>query len=417
MAAPADKGCSTTQLHAHHKHRREVVYDYAYVTVTVDGNGSVIGGASSTQDQASTSTGDSSVTASQQNHGASRSSESVLSSGVSTEPGSSASSSATTSSASSAQLSLASSGNSGNSNQQLLLSSSASQSSSSSSSSSLGSSSLKDIIGDLKAFQNPSEEFQDGTISCSDFPTGQGVIRLDHLGFGGWSGIENSDGSTGGNCKEGSHCSYACQAGMSKTQYPSEQPSSGVSIGGLLCKNGKLHRTNTNTSYLCEWGEDKATVVSELSDTVAICRTDYPGTENMVIPTVVEGGDSSILTVVNSETYYKWKGKPTTAQYYVNDAGVPWTTGCTWGNLGSGYGNWAPLNFGAGYSNGVAYLSLIPNPNNKKSLNFKVKIVPDGDDSVVSGNCTYEDGKYNGDGTDGCTVGVTKGKAKFVLYK
>lgn len=416
MAAPADTGCSTTQLHAHHKHRREVVYDYAYVTVTVDGNGSVIGGASSTQDQASTSTGESSAAPSQQNHGASSSSESAASSSGSTEPSSTASSSATTSAPSSSQLSSASSGNSGNSNQQLLLLSS-SASLASSSSSSLGSSSLKGIIGDLKAFQDPNGEFQDGTISCSDFPTGQGVIRLDHLGFGGWSGIENSDGSTGGHCKEGSHCSYACQAGMSKTQYPSKQPGSGVSIGGLLCKNGKLYRTNTNSTHLCEWGENKARVVSELSDTVAICRTDYPGTENMVLPTVVEGGDSSILTVVNSETYYEWKGKPTTAQYYVNDAGVPWTTGCTWGHLGSGYGNWAPLNFGAGYSNGVAYLSLIPNPNNKKPLNFKVKIVPDGDDSVVSGNCTYADGKYNGDGTNGCTVGVTKGKAKFVLYK
>ena len=84
------------------------------------------------------------------------------------------------------------------------------------------------------------------------------------------------------------------------------------------------------------------------------------------------------------------------------------------GTQASGLGNWAPLNFGAGYDNGIAYLSLIPNPNNYDSLNFKVKIVADG--GSVSGLCVYENGKYNVNGSDGCTVGVTSGKAKFVLY-
>ena len=68
----------------------------------------------------------------------------------------------------------------------------------------------------------------------------------------------------------------------------------------------------------------------------------------------------------------------------------------------------------AGMTNGKTYLSLIPNPNNYDSLNFKVKIVADG--GSVSGLCVYENGKYNGNGSDGCTVGVTSGKAKFVLY-
>ena len=69
-----------------------------------------------------------------------------------------------------------------------------------------------------------------------------------------------------------------------------DQPSNGVSIGGLLCKNGKLYKSSTRSNYLCEWGVKKANVVNKLSETVAICRTDYPGTENMVIPTVVGGG-------------------------------------------------------------------------------------------------------------------------------
>ena len=73
------------------------------------------------------------------------------------------------------------------------------------------------------------------------------------------------------------------------------------------------------------------------------------------------------------------------------------------------------MNFGAGYANGIAYLSLIPNPNNRDSLNFKVKIVGESG-STVSGSCSYANGKFNGNSDDGCTVGVTSGEADFVLY-
>lgn len=271
------------------------------------------------------------------------------------------------------------------------------------------------IYGDLAAFSGPSEKFQDGTIPCDSFPAGQGVISVDWMGTNGWSGIENTDTSTGGSCQEGSYCSYACQPGMSKTQWPSEQPSDGRSVGGLLCKDGYLYRSNTNTDYLCEWGYDAAVVVSELSQGVAICRTDYPGTENMDIPTFVDAGASVPLTVVDQDSYYQWQGKQTSAQYYVNNAGVSVEDGCVWGTAGSGVGNWAPLNFGAGSTNGITYLSLIPNPNNKESLNYNVKLVADGADSVVNGECVYENGSYSG-GSDGCTVAVTSGRAKFVLY-
>ncbi|PRT52543.1 putative secreted beta-glucosidase SIM1 [Wickerhamiella sorbophila] len=258
--------------------------------------------------------------------------------------------------------------------------------------------------------------FQDGVIDCSDFPAGNGVVALDYLGFGGWSGIQFLNGgssSSGSSCTEGAYCSYACQPGMSKTQWPSNQPASGVSVGGLQCKGGKLYRTNTNTDNLCEAGAGTASVESELSQDVAICRTDYPGTENMVIPTLVKAGSSNLLTVVVQESYYQWQGKPTSAQYYVNNAGVSVEDGCVWGTPGSGVGNWAPLNFGAGQASGVTYLSLIPNPNNRSPANFNVKIVSDGGN--VIGNCVYENGSYNG-GANGCTVSVTSGKAKFVLY-
>lgn len=418
IAAPVnDADCDTVKRHSHHKHKREVVYDYAYITVTVDGSGNTVAATKTTQQTIQTSS-----VANQSTQGASESSVQVVSSAASSAAQASAQSTAKTSSASSPASSSAvpttqtSSTVTKSSASSDAASSASSASSSASSPASSGSSS--GVSGDLASYVDPTEEFEDDVLSCSSFPSGQGVIALDNLGFGGWSGIYNTDTSTGGSCEEGSYCSYACQPGMSKTQWPSTQPSNGVSVGGLLCKNGKLRRSNSDSKYLCEWGTESAIVTSELSDSVAICRTDYPGTENMVIPTVVDGGSSNILTTVDQDTYYTWQGKPTSAQYYVNNAGVSYTDGCIWGTSGSGIGNWAPMNFGAGYSAGVAYLSLIPNPNNLDSLNFNIKIVADGS-STVSGTCYYEDGVYysNGaSGSDGCTVGVTSGTAKFVLY-
>lgn len=117
----------------------------------------------------------------------------------------------------------------------------------------------------------------------------------------------------------------------------------------VFCKGGKLYRSNQQSDYLCEWGTQSAIVTSSLDKEVAICRTDYPGTENMVIPTVVEAGSSGVpLAVVNQDAYYTWMGKPTSAQYYVNNAGVSYQDGCLWGTSSGDVGNWAPLNFGAG---------------------------------------------------------------------
>lgn len=368
--------CTTTRAayHKHHQHKRAVAYDYVYVTVTVDGEGV-------TYTPTETSTIEPSSSAN----------DSTTSTVTSTSSSSTSATSTSTSTSSSAEASSTSTSNK-------------------SYSYSDGSS------GDLSPYVDPTEKFVDGTVACSEFPGGQGVISLDYLGFGGWSGLYHDDTSTGGSCEDGTYCSYACQPGMSKTQWPSSQPANGVSVGGLYCKNGYLYKTNSNSDYLCEWGLDKARVVSEIDQSVAICRTDYPGTENMVIPTIVEAGGENYLTTVDEDSYYKWQGALTSAQYYVNNAGVSQEDGCIWGTSGSGIGNWAPLNFGAGYTNGIAYVSLIPNPNNLESANYNVKIVAYDDSSVIIGDCVYEDGKYNGDGTDGCTVSVTSGKAKFVFY-
>ena len=433
-----------------HQHKRAVAYKYVYETVVVDSDGHTVTPAaaetaSATAVAATVAVTTTSVLAPTSSEAAADSSASIaVSSAVlaKNEKFSNAATSATvltpqgTSSSSSRASALESSSASSSSSQEaaststVASTSSATQSSASSSvaksstsssstsqptSTSSSSSGSGSIYGDLADFSGPSEKFKDGTISCDKFPSGQGVISIDWIGEGGWSGVENTDTSTGGSCKEGSYCSYSCQPGMSKTQWPSDQPSDGRSVGGLLCKNGYLYRSNTDADYLCEWGVDAAYVVSKLSKGVAICRTDYPGTENMVIPTYVEGGSSLPLTVVDQDTYFTWEGKKTSAQYYVNNAGVSVEDGCIWGTSGSGIGNWAPLNFGAGSTGGVTYLSLIPNPNNSDALNYNVKIVAADDSSNVIGECVYENGEFSG-GADGCTVSVTSGKAHFVLY-
>lgn len=406
LAAPTvkrdDPDCSEKRVHVHHKHKREVVYEYAYVTVTVDGNGSAYPVPTSAAPPAASSA--SSAPASAPVASSAPASSSVAA--VST------SAPASTSAASQAASSPVSKATQSPSSIQIVSSSAAT----SSVVASVALSSAAPSASGSSSGSYSGGPFQDGTIPCSQFPSGaDGIVALDYLGLGGWSGIYNSDTSTGGSCREGSYCSYACKPGMAKTQWPSNQPGNGVSVGGLICKGGFLYKTNPNAQNLCQAGVDKAVVTSQLSSSVAICQTDYPGTENMVIPTIVNPGATSPLTCIDSDNYFNWRGMKTSAQYYVNNAGVSQQQGCAWGSASTGVGNWAPLNFGAGYTGGIAYLSLIPNPNNRSPANFNVKIVADGASSV-NGNCVYSNGAYNGNGADGCTVAVTSGRAKFVLY-
>ncbi|KAI5969614.1 SIM1 [Candida margitis] len=367
--------------HQHHHHHQEEKRAAVTTVVYVDGSGNTVTGPSSSGQPVTSATTEAS---SQQTEESSQGGETSASSSPSSQGSSSSASS-----------------------------SSASSSGDSSETSSSGGDSS--ISGDLKSFSDPTVKFEDGVHSCSSVPTGQGVLSIDWLSGlnGGWTSIMNENGDTSSNCQDGYYCSYACQAGMSKTQWPSDQPSSGISVGGLYCKNGKLYRSNQDQDYLCEWGSNNAQFESQISKDVAICRTDYPGSENMNIPTLLSGGGSAPVAVVDSDDYYNWKGGKTSTQYYVNNAGVSVEDGCIWGTSGSGVGNWAPVVLGAGTTNGKTYLSLIPNPNNSDAPNYSVKI--EGDD--VNGSCKYEDGTYTGgSGSDGCTVTVNSGSAKFVFY-
>jgi hypothetical protein len=137
--------------------------------------------------------------------------------------------------------------------------------------------------------------FPDSQIDCSHFPSDYGAIPVNWIGLGGWSSVQLPASSSGGFsnivgvttaqcnngvcCLEGAYCSYACPPGSQKFQWPSEQGATGQSVGGLFCKGGKLHKTNSDSGTLCGPGTDKVSVqvVNKLSQNVAICRTDYPG--------------------------------------------------------------------------------------------------------------------------------------------
>ncbi|CAK4032467.1 Hypothetical predicted protein [Lecanosticta acicola] len=277
-------------------------------------------------------------------------------------------------------------------------------------------------------------EFPDGTIDCSTFPSEYGAVAADWLGLGGWTGIQNcpdevSAGFTnietvtsGGSCTEGHYCSYACPPGWQKSQWPTTQGSTGQSVGGIQCKNGKLHLTNPDMSKsLCMKGAEEVTILvqNNLSKNVSVCRTDYPGTESETIPVSAPAGGTANLTCPSADNYYKWQGSSTSAQYYVNPAGVSVEDGCQWGSPENPWGNYAPLNLGVGYSNGAAWLSIFQNsPTTTAKLDFTVEIEGDG----ISGTCKYQNGQYCGGAnfdqcseTTGCTVSISSGTATFVF--
>ncbi|KAI5370289.1 Putative SUN family protein [Septoria linicola] len=275
-------------------------------------------------------------------------------------------------------------------------------------------------------------DFPDGELSCDTFPSQYGAVAVEWTGLGGWTGVQcpgSGSGSSGmdniktvtsgGRCEEDSYCSYACPPGYQKSQWPTMQGATGQSVGGIQCKNGKLQLTNPGMSKkLCMKGTDKVQVLvkNTLSKNVAVCRTDYPGTESETVPVDTQPGQTSNLTCPDADNYYKWQGGSTSAQYYVNPAGVSVEDACQWGTSANPWGNFAPMNLGVGYSNGAAWLSIFQNaPTTDAKLDFCVEIVGDG----ISGSCKYANGQYcsgsSCSSTTGCTVSLSSGTATFVF--
>lgn len=266
-------------------------------------------------------------------------------------------------------------------------------------------------------------EFPSGTIPCSTFPSAYGAVAADWLNLGGWTGIQKTPGysigaasiseietAVSGGCVPNSFCSYACPAGYQKSQWPSAQGATGQSIGGLYCNsNGMLELSRPAYKTICQSGAGGVTVKNTLSKNVAICRTDYPGTESETIPLNCAPGSTNPLTNPLASDYYVWEGAATSAQYYINPAGASVADACQWGTAGSNMGNWAPVNVGVGTTGAGTFISIFPNaPTNPDgTLDFTITITGD-----VSGKCEYKGGKYYNNGVvspTGCTTGVTAG--------
>ncbi|KAI0868596.1 beta-glucosidase-domain-containing protein [Hypoxylon argillaceum] len=273
-------------------------------------------------------------------------------------------------------------------------------------------------------------DFPDGELDCTTFPSAYGALALDYLGLGGWSGLQYTPsyslsdavisyietGISSPASQKGFY-SYACPDGYVKTQWPASQGNTGQSIGGIFCNaQGKLELTRSDVSKkLCEAGIPGITIKNKMSSGTSVCRTDYPGTENMVIPLDATAGGSFNLANVASNDYYVWQGKATTLQYYVNKKGVNAEEGCRWvcDSDPEGCGNWAPVNIGVGQSSdGITYLSIFPNSAVSTAvLDFNIDI--SGDNSIP---CYYHVGEGFSGSSSGCTTGIPSGGSVTITF-
>lgn len=294
------------------------------------------------------------------------------------------------------------------------------------------------------AGQGIGEDFPDGQISCSEFPSQYGAKAVPWMNVGGWSGIQTPGGgfpglnkgaisdistqvssacSDGNCCTSGSFCSYACPAGYLKSQWPvGNQGSTGQSVGGLFCSpsDNKLYLTNPGLSKkLCIEGASQvnSNIASSLEGNVAICRTDYPGCESMNIPTLAMGGSGSNkttpLATVSGATYYHWQGASddanyaTSGQYYVNPSKYSVSEGCWWNEPGTPAGNFAPVILGVGVdANNKGWFAIQDNSQKPDGAELDFGIRIDSTDGVNF--CEYRPGQgftsVSGTNSQGCTV-------------
>lgn len=269
-------------------------------------------------------------------------------------------------------------------------------------------------------------DFPDGELACdAGVPTAYGAVKVNHLGTDGWAGILDVGtsafevGSTSaiasfsvansGGVSSGMFGLYACPEGYDGAQWPEDaQGATGQSIGGLWCgTDNKLYLTRPDsTKKLCQAGAGGVKIVNKLSDKVSFCKTLYPGTESMVIPTVVESEGSAELYNPFQNMSYTWEGSSTSAQYYVNLKGLSEDIACVWDSpdpYADSAGNWAGINLGTSVDdNGVTYLSIFHNtPTSTAPLDFNIKLSGD-----ISSECeySYSDNSFSPSNGNGCTV-------------
>lgn len=268
--------------------------------------------------------------------------------------------------------------------------------------------------------------------SNCQFPNNEGMVAVQTSGKNaGWAMHDDQE------CKPGTWCPYACEPGQLMAQWdPSVTTYSypGSQNGGLYCdSNGNLQKGNKDKDYCYE---GKGTVIAKNSagSDVAFCQTVLPGNEEMLIPTVVGSGSSTVLAVPGTEY---WAG--TAAHYYVNPPGVSVDDGCKWGSTSNPWGNWSPYVAGANMDDsGNTYVKIgwnpvyleASSPFNNKEPEFGIRITCD-DPSKCNGlPCSIDPTKQkvnqvkssqSSDGAGGaafCVVTAYKGaKANIEIFK
>jgi SUN family beta-glucosidase len=152
----------------------------------------------------------------------------------------------------------------------------------------------------------------------------------------------------------------------------------------------------------------------------------------MTIPYVVPAGGAVNLPVIPMDKYWHTRsGAPTSAQFYINNKGVPVEQACIWGNGDPRIraGNAAPMNLGGGAEVNDGYWSMFSNKPTQPNplLDFKIKM--SGSGITPSIGCEYDGPvgvvKFNGQdistlnmgGASGCTIRAERGgELEYLLY-
>ncbi|EQL01196.1 hypothetical protein G6O67_007600 [Ophiocordyceps sinensis] len=280
---------------------------------------------------------------------------------------------------------------------------------------------------------NMTAEFPNDSISCSEMPVQYGAIRLPWLhDSSSWSSLLRVKGypkakeltveGTCETCEPGCMCSYACPVGYGETQWPKAQGSNKESVGGLECNpQGRLSLTNPSYRTLCRRSAADIKITNRLGKRVSSCRTAYPGTEAMVIPAVAEPGMTIPLWIPVNTDYTSPTGGKTSAEYYINHAGVAPEVGCVWKSetLSDRAGDLAPVIMGGSVDFDTKNIFLSIHQNIKyKSEAPKFNITIEGD--VIGKPCWYKGNEYPGPKPPGVVLGCTAtvkagGSATFVF--
>lgn len=268
----------------------------------------------------------------------------------------------------------------------------------------------------------PKDDNNDTHHSHRQFKRGSGGGGGGGCNFPGYDGMVavQTNGANAGwamhydqRCDPGTWCPYACEPGLLMGQWDPDVSSysyPGSQYGGLYCQEDGTLRTPFEGKAYCY--EGKGTVVGRSGcGSVAFCQTVLPGNEEMLIPTVVGGGDT-VLAVPGTEY---WAG--TAAHYYINPPGVGVEDACKWGDSSHPWGNWSPYVAGANMDDdGNTFVKIGWNPIyleeatpfRNEEPEFGIRIVCDDDGSCDGLPCSIDPSV---DGVNGCSSGQTSSGA------